>query len=133
MPVASSLRTRLSVARADRWMASESAWIVVRPSRWSISSSVRSARSSSIQVAVGLQRLERGQPAHQLLYQVGLHVPVQQVFLGLLGQHRRLVETDVALLQQFGLGYQFLALRRAQLELEAGAQLEFTHLADRKS
>jgi hypothetical protein len=50
----------------------------------------------------------------ELLHQVGLHVAVQQRFLGFLGQHGRFVEADVALLQQLGVGDQFLALRRAQ-------------------
>jgi hypothetical protein len=53
-----------------------------------------------------LERLDRGEPAHQLLHQVALHVAVQQVLFRFLGQHRRFVEADVALLQQLGFGDQ---------------------------
>src|SRR6266536_1166185 len=46
-----------------------------------------------------LQRLDGRQPAHQLLHEVGLHIAIQEIFFGFLGEHRRFVEADVALLE----------------------------------
>jgi hypothetical protein len=78
-----------------------------------------------------VKSFHRRQPPHLLLHDVGQHVAVHQAFFGLFGQHGRFVEADVALLQQLGFGDQLLALRRAQLEPEAGAQLELAHLPRR--
>ena len=48
------------------------------------------------------QRLDCGQAPQQLLHDIGLHVAVQQAFLGFFGQHSRFIKADVTLLRDLG-------------------------------
>ena len=52
-------------------------------------------------------------PPHDLLHDVALHIAVKQPLFRLFGQDHGLIEADVALLQNFGIGNQLAALRGA--------------------
>src|SRR5438105_7224153 len=76
-----------------------------------------------------LRLLRRAQAPHDLLHHVGLHVAEQQLLLGFLRQHLRVVEGHVARELHGALRHIIGALAVVQAKADAVAQLELAHAA----
>src|SRR6266852_1405157 len=126
-------RARARIASAASSASSGSSpWITysARNSRARCASSCSSLSAAMRLLDVGQRPLRRDQAPHDLLHHVALHVPVEQRFLGFLGEDLRVAVGDVA-------GQQDFARRQVDLrafgigdaESDPIAQLIFAHPA----
>src|SRR6266850_2252655 len=76
-----------------------------------------------------LRLLRRAEAPHDLLHHVGLHVAEQQLLLGFLRQHLRVVEAHIARQLHGALRHVIGALAVVQAKADAVAQLELAHAA----